>query len=189
MALLEIKLFGCPTLRGKATPVELVAEEVQSLADDMMETMYQEEGIGLAAPQVGVRQRLIVVDVTPQDPSSEPMILINPEVIESDGEAVGEEGCLSLPEVVGDVKRSQRVLVGALDREGNPLEVELSGIAARVTQHEIDHLDGILITDHFSAIKRNLVRGQLRKLKRQGTRQDQGLVYSDAASEPGRVER
>lgn len=178
MALLEIKLFGCPTLRKKTDPVPEVTAEVRKLADDMFETMYEAEGIGLAAPQVGVLERLLVMDVTSQEPESKPMVLINPEIVDADGQVTGEEGCLSIPGVSGDVKRSEHVCIRALDREGNPIEVTLSGIAGRVAQHEIDHLEGILVTDHFSAIKRNLLRSQLRKLKRDGTRQDPGLVHA-----------
>jgi peptide deformylase len=178
MALLEIKLFGCPTLRRKTEPVPEVTPEVRKLVDDMFETMYDGEGIGLAAPQVGVLDRVLVMDVTPQDPATTPMALINPEILESDGQVVGEEGCLSIPGVSGDVKRAEHVCIRALDREGKPVEVTLSGIEGRVAQHEIDHLEGILVTDHFSAIKRNLLRSQLRKLKRQGTRQETGLVYA-----------
>ena len=180
MALLEIKLFGCPTLRRKCEPVAEVTAEVRALADNMFETMYDAEGIGLAAPQVGVLQRVIVVDVTSQDPSSPPMVLINPEVVEADGQVVGEEGCLSIPGVAGDVKRAQHVCVKGLDREGQPVELTLSDIAARVTLHEIDHLDGILVTDHFSTIKRNLLRSQLRKLKREGVKQSTDLTLAPA---------
>lgn len=178
MALLEIKLFGCPTLRRKTDPVPEVTDEVRRLADDMHETMYAAEGIGLAAPQVGVLQRLLVMDVTPQDPSATPMVLINPEILESDGRVVGEEGCLSIPGVSGDVQRAEHVCVRALDREGQAIEVTLSGIAGRVAQHEIDHLEGVLVTDHFSTIRRNLLRSQLRKLKREGSRQDPGLIHA-----------
>ncbi|MDA0747523.1 MAG: peptide deformylase [bacterium] len=179
MAILEIKKFGCPALRKKTQRVEAVDEAVQRLVDEMFETMYAAEGIGLAAPQVGVNQRVVVLDVTPSDPSAGPMTLINPEVVHAEGEAVGEEGCLSLPGVVGDVKRAERVRVRALDREGNPFEVEMYDISSRAAQHEMDHLDGILVTDRFSAIRRNLVRGQLRRLKREGTRQKPGLMYAD----------
>lgn len=178
MALLEIKVLGCPILRKRALPVEVIAEEAQRLIDDMFDTMYAAEGIGLAAPQVGVGQRLFVLDVGPRDASAEPMALINPEVLWSAGEVVEEEGCLSLPEVVGEVARAAHVRVGALDREGTPFEVEMSGIGARAAQHEIDHLNGVLVIDRFSTIKRNLLRGQLRRLKRQGKRQAPGLTYA-----------
>jgi peptide deformylase len=189
MALLEIKLFGCPTLRRKTSPVAEVSAEVKTLTDNMYETMYEAEGIGLAAPQVGVLQQVLVMDVTPQDPASTPMVLINPEILEYDGRITGEEGCLSIPGVSGDVKRAEDVCIKALDRDGQTVELTLSGIAARVAQHEIDHLDGILVTDHFSTIKRNLVRSQLRKLKREGTRQALDLVYAPPSAEPSRRSR
>lgn len=183
MALLEIKLFGCPTLRRKTEPVPEVSAEVKTLTDNMYETMYEAEGIGLAAPQVGVLQQVLVMDVTPQDPSSTPMVLINPEILEADGQVSGEEGCLSIPGVAGDVKRAEHVCIRASDRDGQQVELTLSGIAARVAQHEIDHLQGILVTDHFSVIKRNLLRSQLRKLKREGTRQTLDLVYAPPRAE------
>ena len=115
------------------------------------------------------------------------MALINPEVVWSAGEIVGEEGCLSLPEIVGEVKRSAQVRVRGLDRAGTPFEVTLSGIASRVIQHEIDHLDGILVIDRFSTIRRNLLRGQLRRLTREGRRQEPGLTHvADEAVDAGR---
>ncbi len=175
--MLEIKMLGCSILRKRAHPIEAATEADRRLIDDMFDTMYAAEGIGLAAPQVGVGKRVVVLDVGPQDPLAEPMALINPEVVWSSGEVVGEEGCLSLPEIVGEVKRATQVRVDALDREGRPFEVEMGGIAARAVQHEIDHLDGILVIDHFSTIKRNLMRGQLRRLKREGEHQAPGLTY------------
>ena len=180
MALLEIKKFGCPTLRRKAQPVEAVTEEVQKLVDDMFETMYAAEGIGLAAPQIGVSRRVVVLDVSPSDPAVETMVLINPELARGEGEVVGEEGCLSLPGVVGDVKRWAQVHVNALDRDGNVVRGVMTDIAARAVQHEVDHLNGVLVTDHFSAIKRNLLRSQLVTLKREGSRQKRGLTYLEA---------
>ena len=177
MALLEIKKFGCPVLRKKGTPVEGLTDEMRCLIEDMFETMYAEEGIGLAAPQVGVTSRLVVLDVGPHDPSQEPMVLINPKVVWSAGEFVGEEGCLSLPGIAGDVKRPEKVRVSALNREGGAFEVEGDGIMAKVLQHEIDHLDGVLVIDHFSTIRRNLLRGQLRRLQREGKRQTPGPLY------------
>ncbi len=157
--------------------VEAVTEGVGRLIDDMFDTMYAREGIGLAGPQVGVSQRVLVLDVGPHDASARPMALVNPKVIWSEGEGVGEEGCLSLPGIAGDVKRAAQVRVAALDREGTPFEMALDGIASRAAQHEVDHLDGILVIDRFSTVRRNLLRGQLRRLKREGGRQDPGPVY------------
>jgi len=186
MALLEIKVFGGAVLRKKAASVAAVTDEVRQLVDDMFETMYEADGIGLAAPQVGVTQRIIVIDAGPNDPSAEAMALINPEIVWSAGEVVGEEGCLSLPEINGDVKRAAHIRVQSLDRDGAPGEIEATGITARVIQHEMDHLDGILMIDHFSTIKRNLLRGQLRRLKRESKRQPQALTYAaDTAAKAG----
>ena len=178
MALLEVKKFGCPILRKKGQDVGSVTEELQRLVEDMFETMYEEEGIGLAAQQVGVAKRIVVLDVGPHDPSIRPLVLIDPEIVWSVGEIVGEEGCLSFPGITGDVKRSAHVRVRALDKEGKSYEIDLREMAARVVQHEIDHLDGILVVDHFSVIRRNLLRGQLRRLKREGSRQGTGLTIA-----------
>lgn len=178
MSLLEIKTFGCPVLRQKASSVEEVTDDIRSLVQDMFETMYAAEGIGLAAPQVGMSIRLLIMDVSPSDPEATPTVLINPEIVSADGEITGEEGCLSLPGVSGEVKRHANIAVRALDENGCSVEYELSEIHSRVAQHEVDHLDGTLVTDHFSTIKRNLLRGQLRKLKREGVRQTPGLMYT-----------
>ena len=178
MSLLEIKTFGCPVLRQKASSVEEVTDDIRSLVQDMFETMYAAEGIGLAAPQVGMSIQLLIMDVSPSDPEATPTVLINPEVVSADGEITGEEGCLSLPGVSGEVKRHANIAVRALDENGCSVEYELSEIHSRVAQHEVDHLDGTLVTDHFSTIKRNLLRGQLRKLKREGVRQTPGLMYT-----------
>ncbi len=177
MALLEIKKFGCPVLRQKATPIRDITDEMQQLIEDMFATMYAAEGVGLAAQQVGFTERLLVLDVRPRDALSEPLVFINPEILWTEGEHIGEEGCLSLPGIAGDVRRPARIGVCALDGNGREFEMDLDGIAAKVLQHEIDHLDGVLIVEHFNAIKRNLVRGQLRKLQREGKRQALGLTY------------
>ena len=178
MSLLEIKTFGCPVLRQKASSVEEVTDDIRSLVQEMFETMYAAEGIGLAAPQVGMSIRLLIMDVSPSDPEATPTVLVNPEIVSADGEITGEEGCLSLPGVSGEVKRHANIAVRALDENGCSVEYELSEIHSRVAQHEVDHLDGTLVTDHFSTIKRNLLRGQLRKLKREGVRQTPGLMYT-----------
>ena len=177
MALLEIKKFGCPTLRKKAAPIRDLTDDVRQLVEDMFETMYEAEGVGLAAQQVGFTGRLLVMDVRPRDPMSGPLVFINPEILWTEGECIGEEGCLSLPEIVGDVKRPAQVQVRARNEKGSVFEMTLNGIAAKALQHEIDHLDGVLILEHFNAIKRNLLRGQLRKLQREGKKQAPGLTY------------
>ena len=187
MAILEIKKFGSSVLRKRTDPIENVTRETQRLIDDMFETMYAAEGIGLAAPQVGVSQDVIVVDVSPHDPAAERLAFVNPEIASAEGEVVGEEGCLSFPGITGDVRRAETVRVRALDREGRPFEVSLDGIAARVVQHEIDHLRGILVVDHLSTVKRSLLRGQLRRLKKEGGRQARGRVEeAEEAVDAGR---
>lgn len=180
MALLEIKKLGCATLKTKADPVESVSDNVRQLVGDMFETMYAAEGIGLAAPQLGVSQRIVVLDVGPSDPGFVPRTLINPRVVWTAGEVVGEEGCLSLPGIAGDVKRAAQVRIEALDQVGDLQTMEFDGIAARAVQHEIDHLDGILVIERFSAIRRNLLRNQLRKLRREGLRQSAGPTPASA---------
>ena len=176
MGLLEIKKLGCETLKTVADPVADVSDDVRRLVDDMFETMYAAEGIGLAAPQVGVSQRIIVLDVSPSEPRFQPRALINPRYIWTAGEVVGEEGCLSLPGIAGDVKRAAQVRIEALDRAGDQQMMEFDGMAARAAQHEIDHLDGVLVLEHFSAIRRSLLRNQLKKLRREGLKQGSGLV-------------
>jgi peptide deformylase len=171
MAILEIKVVGCPVLRRRAEPVEAVTDEVRTLVKDMFETMYAAEGIGLAAPQVGVGLRVVVLDVRPRDATAEPTVLINPTQLQADEEVLGEEGCLSLPGIVGEVKRPSTVLLESLGVDGARFQLELTGIAARAALHEMDHLDGVLLTDHLGTIKRNLLRKQLRVLRREGKRQ------------------
>lgn len=178
MALLEIKKFGCPTLRKSCAPVAAVTDDVRQLIDDMFDTMYEAEGIGLAAPQVGVTDRLLVLDVRPHDPTAEPLVCINPELLWTAGAFTGEEGCLSLPGIAADVTRPAQVRVRALDRDGQAFEMDLDGMSAKALQHEVDHLDGVLVLDHFSTIRRNLMRGQLRKLQKTGKKQVLGLIYA-----------
>lgn len=149
MALLPIHVLGDPVLRETTTPVAAVTDELRRLMDDMFETMYAARGIGIAAPQVGRRERITVVDV-----DDRPIALVNPEIVLAEGKAKGEEGCLSIPEVYGDVERATRVVVRALDREGKPFEVEGTELLARCFQHEIDHLHGKLFLDYLSVLKR-----------------------------------
>ena len=149
MSLLDIHVLGAPGLRQDTQPVAAVTDDIRRLADDMFETMYAASGIGLAAPQVGRRERLFVVDV-----DDAPLVLINPELVSKDGTAKGEEGCLSIPEIYGDVERAARVTLRALDRDGNPFEVEGTELLARCLQHEMDHLHGRLFIDYLSILKR-----------------------------------
>jgi peptide deformylase len=165
MSLLKIELLGADVLRQKATEVPAPGPELDRLVADMFETMYDARGIGLAAPQIGLSQRLIVVDVH-EDGGPEPMALLNPVVAEFQGPVEKyEEGCLSIPGVSAHVDRPVRCVVDALDARGNPLRLEADGMLARCLQHEIDHLDGILFIDRLSPIKRNMLLRKYRKLR------------------------
>lgn len=147
--MLDIRVLGDPVLRERTEPLEAVTDELRTLVANMFETMRVAEGIGLAAPQVGRRERVFVMDV-----DDNPMTMVNPEIIQREGSERAEEGCLSIPEIFGDVDRSTRIVVRALDADGKPFEAELTGLAARCVQHELDHLDGKLFIDYMSLIKR-----------------------------------
>ena len=149
MPLLDIHVLGSPILRLETKPVVAVSDELRRLIDDMFETMHAAKGIGLAAPQVGRQERIAVVDV-----DDNPFAIVNPQIISRDGIVRGEEGCLSIPDVFGDVDRAKRVVVQALDRDGNQFEVEGTDLLARCLQHEIDHLHGKLFIDYLSFLKR-----------------------------------
>ena len=169
MALLPILVAPDPRLKKVAAPVETVDAEVRRLAADMLETMYEAPGIGLAAPQVGVPKRLIVVDVAPEGSQPAPHVLINPQLTwVSEEDATYNEGCLSLPEHYADVARPRAIKLTYLDRQGEPRKLEAEGLLATCIQHEIDHLDGILFVDHISALKRNMILRKLLKAKKQG---------------------
>ena len=163
MAVLEILTYPDERLRKKAAPVEVVDDEVKKLVDDMAETMYG-DGVGLAATQVGVMKRVIVIDVTYTDEKPDLTVLINPEVVEKSGSCVSEEGCLSLPEVREDVERAEQVTVRALGREGDPVEISAEGFLATAIQHEMDHLEGLLLIDRVSSLKRQLLKRQLAEI-------------------------
>jgi peptide deformylase len=158
--ILDIRVLGDPVLRKATTPVEQVSDDIRSLIADMFDTMYAAEGIGLAAPQVGRTERVAVMDVEGQK-----LALINPEIIEREGSTRGEEGCLSIPEVFGDVTRSSRVIVRALNEKGEEIEAEGTELLARCMQHEIDHLDGKLFIDYLSMLKRRSAMSKWDKLK------------------------
>ena len=165
MAILEILEFPDPRLRTEAAPVEEVTDATRALIDDMFETMYDAPGIGLAATQVNVHQRILVIDVSEE--RNEPLVFINPEVTVLDPEE-GEydEGCLSVPGFYETVRRPQRVSVTALDRDGERFERELDGLLAVCLQHEIDHLNGKLFVDYLSPLKRQRIRRKLEKSQR-----------------------
>jgi peptide deformylase len=166
MAILDILHFPDPRLRKSAAPVTRVDDRVRQTVDDMFETMYQAPGIGLAAIQVAIPQQIIVIDVSPD--KNEPLCLINAEILSKDGEEEMEEGCLSIPGVYDTVKRAARVKVRALDRDGNPFELEADGLLAVCIQHEMDHLFGKLFIDYLSPLKRQRIRKRLEKMKRLG---------------------
>ncbi|OAB54979.1 peptide deformylase [Phormidium willei BDU 130791] len=168
MAKLPILTAPDPRLKKKATPVERVDDEIRQLMDDMLETMYEAPGIGLAAPQVGVLKRVIVVDVARDGEAPQPHQMANPELLRvSDHDANYEEGCLSLPDHYGEVVRPAEIRLRYLDRQNEIRELEADGILATCIQHEIDHLDGILFVDHLSALKRNMILRKLLKAKKQ----------------------
>ena len=159
MAILEIKEYGEPILREKALPVEEVTPEILNLIKDMAETMYTASGVGLAASQVGVPKRIILVD----GEEDGLIVLINPMIIKSEGEVVAEEGCLSVPDIYSQVKRSSKVTVKALNENGDPIEITKEDLIARALQHEIDHLDGILFIDRIGRMERQILLNKLKK--------------------------
>jgi peptide deformylase len=165
MAKLEILTFPDPRLRQQAKPVKQVDDDLRRLVDDMFETMYAAPGIGLAAIQVNVPMRVVVIDLS--DDKNEPLCLINPEIVEKAGTEETEEGCLSVPGYFENVTRAERVRVRALDRDGEPFELDTDGLLAVCIQHEIDHLDGRLFVDHISSLKRQRIRKKLEKERRQ----------------------
>jgi peptide deformylase len=163
MAVREILIIGDPMLTRKAEPVAVVDEEIVSLARDMVETVHAAPGVGLAAPQVGVGKRVIVVDISVGENEDDLHVLVNPEITAREGEAVCEEGCLSVPDVREKVARPYRVKVRGLDLEGRPIEIEGEDILARALCHEIDHLDGILFVEKLSPLKRALIKKRFKK--------------------------
>lgn len=165
MAIRPILHFPDPKLRTRSTSVVEVDDEIRTLVDDMLETMYDAPGIGLAAPQVAAFKRVIVVD-TSEDKSA-PLVLINPELLETRGNEEMDEGCLSVPGIYEPVVRADWIKVRALDRNGQPFELEASGLEAVCIQHEIDHLDGKLFVDYLSEIKRQRIRKKMEKQRRQ----------------------
>lgn len=172
MAVLPILIYPDPILKQKSIPVEIIDDEIVNLAENMLETMYQAPGtgVGLAAPQVGRNQRLIVIDINrrAEEPGdSKPIILVNPEIVESEGEIIYDEGCLSVPGYTVDITRSEKIKVCGLDLQGNSVEIEADELLAIILQHEIDHLDGNLIIDHVSSLKRELYRRKLKKAQQE----------------------
>ncbi len=153
MAVLDIVLYPDDRLRVKCTPVQAVNDDIRALVDDMVETMYDAPGVGLAAPQVGADVRITVIDCSEPEAPSQLRVFINPEIVHREGSLIWEEGCLSIPGVFSNVKRSRRVTVRALDRNGDSFDLEAEELLAVCLQHEIDHLDGVLFLDHLSRLK------------------------------------
>jgi peptide deformylase len=169
MALLPIIVAPDPRLKQISAPVERVDDDIRRLMDEMVETMYLAPGVGLAAPQVGVLKRVIVVDITKKNEARQPYCMVNPELLRaSDEEISNEEGCLSLPEHYAEVVRPAAIRVRYLDREGEVRELDAEGLLATCIQHEMDHLEGILFVDHLSALKRNMILRKLVKSKKAG---------------------
>jgi peptide deformylase len=165
VSLRKLHLLGSPVLRQRADQVSGVDDAVRQLIDDLFDTMYAAKGVGLAANQVGIAQRVAVVDTGGDAP--EPLVLVNPTIVHRGEETeTSEEGCLSIPEIFGDVERPLSIIVEATDRSGTRLRLATSGYQARAIQHEIDHLDGVLFIDHLSAVKRGLLLSKWKRLRK-----------------------
>lgn len=164
MAVLPIRIYPDPVLRAKCAPVERFDDEIRTLAEDMVETMHDAPGVGLAASQVGIELRLAVVDLSVGKDPEQLLVLVNPEVVEEEGEATEVEGCLSLPEITDKVDRPYRIRVEAQDLDGETLEIEADDWLARAILHEIDHLDGVLFVDRLRGLRRDRARRALKRL-------------------------
>ena len=164
---LQLRYYGDPVLRKRAEPVIEITEVERYLALQMLETLYATgNGIGLAATQVGILKRLIIVDIGEEDDETyEPLVLFNPELMGFDGEIVAEEGCLSIPDVTAEVKRPERIVVEGIGVQNEAIRIEADGLLARVLQHEIDHLNGVLFIDRISGLKRQLLKEELLKIQ------------------------
>lgn len=170
MAIRTILRYPDKRLRNKAEPVGVVDDAVRQLCDDMAETMYAAPGVGLAAPQIGVSKRIFVIDIANEGEPSQLRTFINPEIVAREGEAVWEEGCLSFPGIHEEIERAAKVTVRALDLQGNSFELEASGLLAIAVQHENDHLDGALMVDRVSLLKRRMIDREMRKQQVQSAR-------------------
>jgi peptide deformylase len=178
MSLLNLHLLGSPVLRQHSVEVKTVDDEVRRLIEDMFETMDAAKGLGLAANQVGIARRVAVVDV-----EEDRFVMVNPRIVEADGRVSAEEGCLSIPDIYADVTRPDRVIVEALDADGNSYRKEATGLKARAIQHEIDHLDGILFLDHLSLIKRQMLLAKWRREHKDDTGYTKEVSGASARSE------
>lgn len=178
MSLRPIHLLGSPVLRQHSAEVKNVDDEVRRLVEDLFETMDAARGVGLAANQVGVARRVAVVDA-----DGDRFAMVDPVIVETEGRAVAEEGCLSIPDIYGDVTRPERVVLEALDEDGAPYRKEATGLKARAIQHEIDHLDGILFLDHLSLLKRQMLLSRWRREHRDDAGYTKEVQAAPARSE------
>jgi len=183
MAVRPVRVYGDPVLRVRAREITDFDDSLRQLVADMKETMVAYNGVGLAANQVGVPQRVLVVDVPVDETTRVGHVLVNPQLSERKGSQEGEEGCLSIPGVYEDVKRAQSVRVRGLDADGRPLDLVVEGYLARAVQHEVDHLDGVLFVDRISALKRALLKRKLEELARGELPED----FPPAAARKGRM--
>ena len=167
MAIREILEYPDPRLRNIASPVDRVGDEIRELIEDMLETMYASHGIGLAATQIDVHKRIIVIDISEE--KNDPLCLINPELLEANGSITSDEGCLSVPDIYESVDRAENILVGALDRNGRVFESSAEGLLAVCIQHEIDHLNGKLFVDYLSQLKRQRLRKRIVKNRKRSS--------------------
>jgi peptide deformylase len=161
----EILVWPHPTLKQKAKPVEKVDDAVRQLIKDLYESMYAADGVGLAAPQIGVLRNVIVLDTTPRQPESHPVAMVNPEILTLDGKLIYKEGCLSVPGEAEDVERAATVTVRYLDEQGQQQTLNADGLLAIAVQHETDHLKGVMFVDHISTLKRELIRKRMKKVQ------------------------
>lgn len=168
MAVLEIRKYPEKILKQRALPVTSMDKALQTLIDNMIETMYAAPGVGLAAPQVGISKRLAVIDISTKDTDIPLMVLINPVLLHGEGSVEFEEGCLSIPDYAVRVERSEKVKVRAMNREGKDMEIDAEGLLAIALQHEIDHLDGVLLIDRISPIKREFFKKRFQKTLKTG---------------------
>jgi peptide deformylase len=178
MSILPLHLLGSPVLRQHSAEVRIVDEQVRRLVDDLFGTMDAAKGVGLAANQVGVPRRVAVVDA-----DGDRFAMIDPTIVETEGRSTAEEGCLSIPDIYGDVTRPERVVIEALDQDGNRYRKEATGLKARAIQHEIDHLDGILFLDHLSLIKRQMLLARWRREHKDDTGHTKEVQAATARSE------
>jgi peptide deformylase len=182
MTKLVILEYPDPRLRKKAAAVSAVDDAVRQLADDMLETMYGANGVGLAATQVDVHKRLIVLDASPS--RDQPLVLINPELLSAEGKATSEEGCLSVPGIYDKLSRATHIRVRALGRNGEPFELDAEGLLAVCIQHEMDHLEGKVFVDYLSELKRQLIRRRLDKERKQRSTGGDFRAKTSGASTP-----